>query len=111
MSFIQNFFTSRDNNTTGNTYLGQEGRIFYNADTNAVYVSDGITPGGNAVSIASVSVIAITNSAAAMVINSATPMVINDMTSSPRGGTYLVITTVSSLWMIRQAKHFLLNKV
>ena len=90
MPYIQNFFTSRDNNTTGNTYLGQEGRIFYNADTNAVYVSDGITPGGNAVSIASISVIAITNSTGATIINSATPIVIDNMTSAPRGGTYLV---------------------
>ena len=50
MSWIQNFFTSRDNNTTGNTYVGQEGRLFYNPDTNALYVSDGTTVGGIPVS-------------------------------------------------------------
>ena len=50
MSFIQNLFTSRDNNTAGNTYVGQEGRLFYNPDTNALYVSDGNTVGGIPVS-------------------------------------------------------------
>ena len=46
MSFIQNLFTSRDNNTVGNTYVGQVGRLWYNPDTNALYVSDGSTVGG-----------------------------------------------------------------
>ena len=46
MSFIQNLFTSRDNNITGNTYVGQVGRLWYNPDTNALYVSDGSTVGG-----------------------------------------------------------------
>jgi len=50
MSFIQNLFSSRDNNTAGNTYVGQEGRLFYNPDTNALYVSDGNTVGGIALS-------------------------------------------------------------
>lgn len=55
MSFIQNLFTSRDNQTaevdnqTGNlstTYVGQQDRIWWNPDTNAFYYSDGSTPGG-----------------------------------------------------------------
>jgi mucin-19 len=46
MSYIQNLFTSRDNNAQGNTYVGQEGRIWWNPDTNAFYYSDGNTAGG-----------------------------------------------------------------
>jgi len=46
MSFIQNIFTSRDNNTDGNTYVGQLNRLWWNPDTNAFYSSDGSTPGG-----------------------------------------------------------------
>lgn len=43
---IQNLFTSRDNNLDGNTYVGQLQRLWYDPDTNALYVSDGVTPGG-----------------------------------------------------------------
>jgi hypothetical protein len=46
MSFIQNLFSSRDNNATGNTFVGQQDRIWWNPDTNAFYYSDGVTPGG-----------------------------------------------------------------
>ena len=46
MSFIQNIFTSRDNNISGNVYVGQLERIWWNPDTNAFYYSDGNTPGG-----------------------------------------------------------------
>jgi hypothetical protein len=46
MSFIQNLFTSRDNNANAETYVGQEGRIWWNPDTNAFYYSDGNTAGG-----------------------------------------------------------------
>jgi hypothetical protein len=46
MSFIQNLFTSRDNNAQGNTYVGQQDRIWWNPDTNAFYYSDGNTAGG-----------------------------------------------------------------
>jgi len=46
MSFIQNLFTSRDNNANAETYVGQEGRIWWDPDTNAFYHSDGNTPGG-----------------------------------------------------------------
>ena len=46
MSFIQNFFTSRDNNTNAATYVGEEQRLWYNPITNCIYVSDGNTPGG-----------------------------------------------------------------
>jgi len=43
---IQNFFTSRDNNANANTYVGQQDRLWYNIGQNALYVSDGVTPGG-----------------------------------------------------------------
>jgi hypothetical protein len=43
---IQNFFTSRDNNANANTYVGQQDRLWYNIGLNALYVSDGSTPGG-----------------------------------------------------------------
>lgn len=46
MSFIQNFFTSRDNNANTETYVGQTDRLWYNPDTNTIRVSDGNTPGG-----------------------------------------------------------------
>lgn len=43
---IQNFFTSRDNTLDGPSYVGQLGRLWYDPDTNSIYVSDGVTPGG-----------------------------------------------------------------
>jgi hypothetical protein len=49
---IQNFYTSRDNNTDGNTYVGQLDRLWYNPNTNSIFVSDGVTAGGNPVALA-----------------------------------------------------------
>jgi len=49
---IQNFFTSRDNNLDGNTYIGQLGRLWYDPDTNSIYASDGVTVGGVPVDLA-----------------------------------------------------------
>lgn len=49
---IQNFFTSRDNKLDGNTYVGSLGRLWYNPDTNSIYASDGSTPGGTPVDLA-----------------------------------------------------------
>jgi len=46
MSFIQNLFTSRDNNANAATYVGQQDRIWWNPDANAFYYSDGNTAGG-----------------------------------------------------------------
>ena len=46
MTYLQNLFTSRDNNSDGATYVGQTGRIWWNPDTNAFYYSDGNTAGG-----------------------------------------------------------------
>jgi len=46
---IQNFFTSRDNNVNANTYVGQDGRLWFNIDNNTIYVSDGSTAGGIAI--------------------------------------------------------------
>lgn len=46
MSFIQNLFTSRDNSANAETYVGQEGRIWWDPTTNSFYYSDGTTPGG-----------------------------------------------------------------
>ena len=43
---IQNFFTSRDNNADADTYVGQDGRLWYRIDTNNIWISDGSTPGG-----------------------------------------------------------------
>lgn len=54
-SWIQKLYTSRDRNTLkfdqtygnlGNTFVGEVGRLWYNPDTNCLYVSDGHTPGG-----------------------------------------------------------------
>lgn len=52
MSFIQNFFTSRDNNANATTYVGQQDRIWYNPITTTLYVSDGTTPGGIPINLA-----------------------------------------------------------
>ena len=46
MSFIQNLFTSRDNNANAETYVGQQDRLWWDPVTNAFYSSDGSTPGG-----------------------------------------------------------------
>jgi len=46
MSFIQQFFTSRDNNANAATFVGQEGRLWWDPITNQIYSSDGNTPGG-----------------------------------------------------------------
>jgi hypothetical protein len=46
MSFIQQFFTSRDNNANAETFVGQEGRLWFDPVTNQIYSSDGNTPGG-----------------------------------------------------------------
>ena len=55
MSSIQKIYTSRDNQdpkvdsqtgNIGNTFVGEIQRLWYNPDTNCIYVSDGNTPGG-----------------------------------------------------------------
>lgn len=54
-SWIQKLYTSRDRNNLdfdqtygnlGNTFVGEVGRLWYNPDSNCLYVSDGVTPGG-----------------------------------------------------------------
>jgi hypothetical protein len=52
VSFIQNLYTSRDNNANGSSYVGQQDRIWWNPDTNSFYYSDGNTAGGIPVSVA-----------------------------------------------------------
>jgi len=49
LSFIQNLFTSRDNNANSATYVGQQDRLWWDPVTNQFYYSDGNTPGGFAV--------------------------------------------------------------
>jgi hypothetical protein len=49
---VQNFYTSRDNNTDPDTYVGQLDRLWYNPDLNSIYVSDGNTAGGIPVALA-----------------------------------------------------------
>jgi len=43
---IQKFFTSRVKQTTGTTYVGENGRMFYDETTKSIRVSDGVTAGG-----------------------------------------------------------------
>jgi len=50
--FIQKVFTSRDNNANSANYVGETGRIWWNPDTNALYYSDGSTPGGLPIGLA-----------------------------------------------------------
>ena len=51
MSFIQNLYSSRDNNANAQTYVGQLNRLWWNPVTNAFYSSDGNTAGGIPVSL------------------------------------------------------------
>jgi hypothetical protein len=53
MSFIQNLFTSRDNNANAATYVGQQDRIWWDPDRNAFFYSDGNTAGGVPIGTAS----------------------------------------------------------
>ena len=43
---IQKLYTSRNNNANAETFVGEVQRLWYNPDTNCLYVSDGTTPGG-----------------------------------------------------------------
>jgi hypothetical protein len=44
---IYDFFLSRNSSTiTANTYIGHEGRLFYDDATGEIRISDGVTPGG-----------------------------------------------------------------
>jgi hypothetical protein len=52
MSFIQNLFSSRDNNANAATYVGQQDRLWYNPNTNAFYVNSANTAGGTPVGLA-----------------------------------------------------------
>ena len=54
MSFIQNLFTSRDNNANGANYVGQQDRIWYDS-TAGFRISDGNTPGGTPAVVATTS--------------------------------------------------------
>lgn len=51
MSFIQNFFTSRDNNANAETYVGQQDRLWYSPNTNAIYVNSANVAGGTPVTL------------------------------------------------------------
>jgi hypothetical protein len=51
MSFIQNLFSSRDNNADGNTFVGQQDRLWWNPDTNAFYVNTANVAGGTPVTL------------------------------------------------------------
>ena len=46
MAFTQDLFSSRRNFEDGDTRIGEEGRIWYDSNTNTMRVSDGSTPGG-----------------------------------------------------------------
>lgn len=46
MPFLQNFFSSRENSADPAQFVGQEGRLWYDSDSNSIRVSDGVTPGG-----------------------------------------------------------------
>jgi hypothetical protein len=50
---VQKLFTSRANSTNGNTYIGERGHMFYNESTGQLRLSDGSTPGGLPILVAS----------------------------------------------------------
>ena len=53
MGSVQNFYTSRDNNTDPATYVGQQDRLWWNPDTNAIYVNTANVAGGTPVTLPS----------------------------------------------------------
>jgi len=46
VSYTQDFFTSRNSQTPGQEKVGQEGRLWYDSETNSIRVGDGKTTGG-----------------------------------------------------------------
>jgi hypothetical protein len=46
LHYVQELYTSRNNNSNGLTRLGELGRIWYDPNTNTLRVGDGSTPGG-----------------------------------------------------------------
>lgn len=86
---IQNFFTSRDNNAAAETYVGQPGRLWHDSATNAIYVSDGVAPGGIPVT-SSVNAASVVRDAI-VTADSNTPTVITDMSLTLAAGEYLVL--------------------
>ena len=44
--FTQDILTRRRNTPDGNVRIGQEGRLWYDSNTNTIRVSDGETEGG-----------------------------------------------------------------
>ena len=43
---VYDFFTSRNNGSNIDSYIGHPGRLFYSNDTGVIRISDGVTPGG-----------------------------------------------------------------
>ena len=48
---VQQLFTSRINSANASSYVGDQGRMFYNESTGELRLSDGSTPGGTPISI------------------------------------------------------------
>lgn len=48
---IHKLFSSRSRVSTGNTYVGEAGRLFYDEADGEIRLSDGVTPGGVAISV------------------------------------------------------------
>lgn len=46
MATIQKLFTSYQPDIDGNTYVGQNGRLWFDDNTKSLRYSDGVTPGG-----------------------------------------------------------------
>ncbi|VVC05612.1 Uncharacterised protein [uncultured archaeon] len=46
MSSVNKLQSSTDNNSSVNSYIGQQGRLFYSEDDKVIRISDGETPGG-----------------------------------------------------------------
>ena len=48
---VYDFFSSRNNGSNAASYIGHDGRLFYNSETGEIRLADGVTPGGNAIPI------------------------------------------------------------
>ena len=50
MAFTQDFRTQRRNYADGDSRIGEQGRLWYDSETNTIRVGDGVTPGGIVIS-------------------------------------------------------------
>jgi hypothetical protein len=87
---LYDFFLSRNNCIDVNDYVGHNGRLFYEAETGIIRISDGVTPGGRPI-FSPILELSASRSETVVFANSDTPTVITGMELTvPSDGNYLV---------------------